>query len=159
MFFFIRRLGPSIYCLPPKYIGNISQTPKNICNFGLPKIISPSFTLTLRKPLKSLKCIEMTSKTSPILLWYIHKIFIPPKIMIFLKPPKILKFKILNPQKWSQPTYIYENLSPPSPPPPHTHTHILGASGCEKRTLQKIRLRKWHQLQLKYDSERASKWS
>ena len=126
MFFFIRRLGPSIYCLPPKYIGNISQTPKNICNFGLPKIISPSCTLTLRKPLKSLKCIEMTSKTSPILLWYIHKIFIPPKIMIFLKPPKILKFKILNPQKWSQPTYIYENLSPPPLPPPPTHTHSWG---------------------------------
>ena len=73
-------------------------------------------------------------------------------------PPKILKFKISNPQKWSQPTYIYENLSPPPSPPP-THTHILGASGCEKRTLQKIRLRKWHQLQLKYNSERASKWS
>ena len=147
MFFFIRRLGPSIYCLPPKYIGNISQTPKNICNFGLPKIISPSCTLTLRKPLKSLKCIEMTSKTSPILLWYIHKIFIPPKILIFLKPPKNIEIQDFEPPKWSMPTYIYENLSPPPPPPPHTH--ILGASGCEKRTLQKIRLRKWHQLQIK----------
>ena len=155
MFFFIRRLGPSIYCLPPKYIGNISQTPKNICNFGLPKIISPSCTLTLRKPLKSLKCIEMTSKTSPILLWYIHKIFIPPKIMIFLKPPQ----KYLNSRFWTPKNgprlRIYMKISAPPPP----HTHILGASGCEKRTLQKIRLRKWHQLQLKYNSERASKWS
>ena len=80
--------------------------------------------------------------------------------MIFLKPPKNIEIQDFEPPKWSQPTYIYENLStpPPSPPPP-THTHILGASGCEKRTLQKIRLRKWHQLQLKYNSERASKWS
>ena len=156
MFFFIHRLGPSIYCLPPKYIGNISQTPKNICNFGLPKIISPSCTLTLRKPLKSLKCIEMTSKTSPILLWYIHKIFIPPKIMIFLKPPKNIEIQDFEPLKMV-PAYVYISKSQPLPPP--THTHILGASGCEKRTLQKIRLRKWHQLQLKYNSERASKWS
>ena len=42
--------------------------------------------------------------------------------------------------------------APPLPPPP-PHTHILVASGCEKRMLQKIRLRKWHQLQLKYNSE------
>ena len=157
MFFFIRRLGPSIYCLPPKYIGNISQTPKIICNFGLPKIISPSCTLTLRKPLKSLKCIEMTSKTSSILLWYIHKIFIPPKIMIFLKPPKNIKIQDFEPPKMV-PAYVYIWKSQPHPPSP-PHTHILGASGCEKRTLQKIRLRKWHQLQLKYNSERASKWS
>ena len=155
MFFFIRRLGPSIYCLPPKYNGNISQTPKNICNFGLPKIISPSCTLTLRQPLKPLKCIEMTSKTSPILLWYIHKIFIPPKIMIFLKLPKNIEIQDFEPPKMV-PAYVYIWKSQPPPPP---HTHILGASGCEKRTLQKIRLRKWHQLQLKYNSERASKWS
>ena len=158
MFFFIRRLGPSIYCIPPKYIGNISQTPKNICNFGLPKIISPSCTLTLRKPLKSLKWIEMTSKTSPILLWYIHKIFIPPKIMIFLKPPKNIEIQDFESPKMV-PAYVYIWKSQPPPSPPPTHTHILGASGCEKRTLQKIRLRKWHQLQLKYNSERASKWS
>ena len=156
MFFFIRKLGPSIYCLPPKYSGNISQTPKNICNFWLPKIISPSCTLTLRKPLKSLKCIEMTSKTSPILLWYIHKIFIPPKIMIFLKPPKNIKIQDFEPPKNGPSLRIYMKISAPPPLPP---THILGAPGCEKRTLQKIRLRKWHQLQLKYNSERASKWS
>ena len=134
MFFFIRRLGPSIYCLPPKYIGNISQTPKNICNFGLPKIISPSCTLTLRKPLKSLKCIEMTSKTSPILLWYIHKIFIPPKIMIFLKPPKNIEIQNFEPPKMV-PAYVYIWKSQPPPPPPHpplTHT-FLGHQGVKSR--------------------------
>ena len=155
MFFFIRRLGPSIYCLPPKYIGNISQTPKNICNFGLPKIISPSCTLTLRKPLKSLKCIEMTSKTSPILLWYIHKIFIPPKIIIFLKPPKNIEIQDFEPPKMV-PAYVYIWKSQPPPlPPPHTHSWRIR---MWKADVTKIRLRKWHQLQLKYNSERASKW-
>ena len=42
-------LDPASTVYPPKYIGNISQTPKNICNFGLPPKISPSCTLTLRK--------------------------------------------------------------------------------------------------------------
>ena len=140
MFFFIRRLGPSIYCLPPKYIGNISQTPKNICNFGLPKIISPSCTLTLRKPLKSLKCIEMTSKTSPILLWYINKIFIPPNIMIFLKPPKNIKIQDFEPPKMV-PAYVYIWKSQPPPlPPPHTHSWGIRVwkADVTKNNIQKV---------------------
>ena len=51
--------------------------------------------------------------------------------MIFLKPPKKIEIQDFEPQKWSEPTYICENIRV-SPP----HTHILGASGCEKRTLQ-----------------------
>ena len=55
------------------------------------------------------------------------------------KTPKILKFKLLNPPKLSEPTYIYiyKISEYPPPPPTHTHTLILVASGCEKRTLQK----------------------
>ena len=158
MFFFIRRLGPSIYCLPPKYIGNISQTPKNICNFGLPKIISPSCTLTLRKPLKSLKCIEMTSDPSNFVMIYPQNLHTPQNNDISETPLKYWNSRFWTPKNGPS-LRIYMKISPPLPPPPPTHTHILGASGCEKRTLQKIRLRKWHQLQLKYNSERASKWS
>ena len=33
----------------------------------------------------------------------IHKIFRPPKIFIFLKTPKILRFIILKPKKWPWP--------------------------------------------------------
>ena len=76
--------------------------------------------------------------------------------MIFLKPPKNIEIQDFEPPKNGPSLRIYMKIS--APPPPPTHTHILGASGCEKRTLQKIRLRKWHQLQLKYNSERASKW-
>ena len=67
--------------------------------------------------------------------------------------PKNIEIQDFEPPKMV-PAYVYIWKSQPPP-----HTHILGASGCEKRTLQKIRLRKWHQLQLKYNSERASKWS
>ena len=93
------RLGPGIYCLPPK-ISGISGIPKKIFEI----------------------------KTSPFLWWppkNIHKICIPQKIFIFLNPPpppppkkkKILKFKILNPKKWSEPTFVWEYQSTPPPTP------------------------------------------
>ena len=44
----------------------------------------------------------------------IHKIFIPPKnIHFFWKPKKILKFRILNPKKWAEPTYVWKYQSAP----------------------------------------------
>ena len=59
------------------------------------------------------KCIEMTPKYSPILWW-------PPKIstkssypknyLFFWKPPKILKFRILNPPKNDLSLRMYENI-------------------------------------------------
>ena len=58
----------------------------------------------------------MSPKYSPI-LWRsptnIHKIFIPTKKSFFWKPPKILKFKILNPQKLPEPTYVWKYQSTP----------------------------------------------
>ena len=44
----------------------------------------------------------MTPKYSPILWWpqkYIHKIFIPQKIFIFLKIPKNIEIQNFEPQK------------------------------------------------------------
>ena len=43
----------------------------------------------------------------------IHKIFIPKKILIFWNPPKILKFKTLNPKKWPEPTDLWKHQSTP----------------------------------------------
>ena len=70
---------------------------------------------------KALKCIEMTSKYSPILLWppkNVHKIFIPPKIFSNLKNPK----KNWNSKFWtpvnSPSLGMYENIRVPPPPPP-----------------------------------------
>ena len=38
-------------------------------------------------------------------------------MFIFWKPQKILKFKILNPQKCPEPTYVWNYQSTPPPPP------------------------------------------
>ena len=43
----------------------------------------------------------------------IHKILIHKKYSFFWKPPKILKFKILNPKKWPEPTYVWKYQSNP----------------------------------------------
>ena len=63
------------------------------------------------------KCIEMTSKIvqfpddpKKYLLF-----FQTTKIFMFLKTPKILKFKSLNPKKWTKPTSEYLSLPPPPP--------------------------------------------
>ena len=82
-FFFIRRIGPSIYRLPPKKIGNIKH----------PKA-TQIYSLSVHLPLeKTLKYIEKTPKTSPILSWppkNILKISYPQKILNFWTPPKIM---------------------------------------------------------------------
>ena len=56
-FFFIRRLGPSIYCLPPKNIGNVK---KIFVIFATPKNILILY-IYLKK--KTQKYIEKTPKT------------------------------------------------------------------------------------------------
>ena len=90
----------------PTKISGISSTPKNIPHSPLSH---------LKKDLK------ITPKYCPILWWpqnNIHKTFIPQKIFIFLKPPKILKYKILNSKKWPEPTYVWKYQSTPLGPPP-----------------------------------------
>ena len=56
-----------------------------------------------------------------------------PKNNDISETPKNIEIQDVKPPKWSEPTYIYENIRVPPPPP----THILRASGCEKWTLQK----------------------
>ena len=55
-------------------------------------------------------------------------------------PPPPKKKKNIEIQDFEPPkmvlAYVYIWKYQSTPPPP-THTHILGASGCEKRTLQK----------------------
>ena len=44
----------------------------------------------------------------------IHKFFIPPKNINFSEnPQKILKFRLLNPKKWAEPTYVWKYQSTP----------------------------------------------
>ena len=84
LFFFIHRLGLSIYCLLSKIIRNIKNPPtppkkiKKKWNFTYPKNIPNSVPWPLET---TLKCIEMT----PFVMTpkNIHKIFIPQKILIF----------------------------------------------------------------------------
>ena len=62
-FFFIRRLGPSIYPSPKKNIRNFKQPKKNIWNFSNPKKYPHSVQWPQEK---TLKCIEITPKYRPI---------------------------------------------------------------------------------------------
>ena len=39
----------------------------------------------------------------------------PKKYLFFWKPKKISKFRILNPKKWIEPTYVYKDQSTPPP--------------------------------------------
>ena len=69
---------------------------------------------------KTLKCIEMTPKYSPILWWpqkIIHKIFIPKKISIFRKTPKNIEIQNFEPQKMAR-AYVCMRISEYPPPPP-----------------------------------------
>ena len=112
-FFYIHRLGPSIYRSPPKNIRNFKH-PQKIFEILATLKNTPILYIYLKK--KTLKCIELTPEFSPILLWpqkNIHKIFIPKKYSFFWKPPKILKFKILNPKKCPEPTYLWKYQSTP----------------------------------------------
>ena len=52
-----------------------------------------------------------------------QKIFIPPKLSIFLKTQKNIDIQNLNPKKWPASTYVWKYQSTPPPPPPPTHTH------------------------------------
>ena len=93
-FFFIRRIGPSIYRLPQKKIGNIKR-PKKYLKYFCHAKISSFCSFSLRK---DPQYIEKTPKTSPICRdpkKYPQNLHTP-KIFIFLKPPKnnvIQKFK------------------------------------------------------------------
>ena len=61
----------------------------------------------------------MTTKYSPILWWppkIIQKIFIPQKILIFLKTPKNIEIQNFEPQKNDPSLRMYENIRVPPPP-------------------------------------------
>ena len=93
-FFFKRRVWRNIYWSPQNKYQEFQASHKNIWNFGNPQKYPRFSTLTLRK---TLKCIEMNTKYSPILWWppkYIHKIFIP---QFFSENPK----KYWNLKFWS----------------------------------------------------------
>ena len=61
--------------------------------------------------------MEMTPKCSQILWWpppqNIHKIFITPKLLIFLKTPKNYEIQNFEPKKRPEPTYIWKYRSTP----------------------------------------------
>ena len=89
----------------------------------------------------------MTPKYSPILCWpqeNIHKSFHTPKNIHFSEPPapkkikKILKFKILNPQKWPDPTYVWKDQSTPLGSGSQTNILVLLLSSAAIWDSQKI---------------------
>ena len=108
--------GPASTLHPIK-ISGLSSTPKNIWNFNNPPKISPILYMYLDLLEKTLKCIEITPKYSPILLWTknIHQIFLPPKIFIFLKTPKNIEIQNFEPQKWPEPKYVRKYQRTPFP--------------------------------------------
>ena len=122
--FFIHRLGPSIYCLPPpppkkkKKKNQEYQAPPKIWNFCNNKIYPQSVILpTIHRN-------GPRSKSSPILWWpppppppIASKSLYPQNIIFFWKNPKTLKFKMLNPTKWSELTSVWKFQSTPPPPP------------------------------------------
>ena len=62
---------------------------------------------------KILKCIEITPKNRPILWWSpknIFKIFIPPKLFIFLKTPKNIEIQNFETKKMSR-AYVCMKIS------------------------------------------------
>ena len=120
LFFFIHRLGLSIYCLLSKIIRNIKNPPtpppppppKKNWNFTNPKNIPNSVPWPLET---TLKCIEMTPF---VMTPKISTKSSYPKKCSFseIKKPKILKFKILN-QKNSPRLRMYKNYRVPPPRP------------------------------------------
>ena len=67
----------------------------------------------------------MASKYSPILWWppkNIHKIFIPQKILIFLKIQKNIEMHNFEPPKMFESTYVWKYQSTP---PPHALCIII----------------------------------
>ena len=92
----------------PKQYREFQAPQKNIWNFSKPKKISQFCTLTLKK---TLNLLRNDPQTSPI-LWWPNK-NTPKKYSFFWKPKKVLKFRILNPQKWVEPTYVWKYQSTP----------------------------------------------
>ena len=71
----------------------------------------------------------MTPKYSPILCdpqENPQNFHTPKNIHFSENPPKILKFKILNPNKCPEPTSVKKYQSSPPPPPPGQHRSSLG---------------------------------
>ena len=111
-FFLKRRLWPSIYCLPQKYIRNSRHTPKNIISFSNSQNIFPSCTHDLRK---DPNIHRNEPKNSPVLQWppkNIHKFLIHQKYLYFWKLQKVLKFKFWTPKNGPS-LHIYENIRIP----------------------------------------------
>ena len=105
IFFRIRRPGPSIYRSPQKNIRNFKH-PKKIFEILATQKNIPILFLDLKK---DPKCIEVSLKLAPFCddpPKISTKSSYPQKIFIFLKTQKILKFRILNPKKWAEPTYV-----------------------------------------------------
>ena len=118
-FFFIRRIGPSIYRLPQKKIGNIKH-PKKYLNFFLPRKIFSFCTFSLRT---DPQYIEKTPKTSPILSWpqkISTKSSYPQNINISETPQNnvIQKFKPKKKKKKKKNPSLrmYQTVSEPPPP-------------------------------------------
>ena len=86
----------------PKKISGILSTPKKYLKFWQPKKISQFCTLTLKK---TLNCIEMALKLAQF-CDDPKKISTKSSYPKICKPQKILKFRILNPKKWAEPTYV-----------------------------------------------------
>ena len=100
---------------PPKIL-EISSTPKKIFEIFATKKYPDSVYLSLEK---TLKYIEITPKTSPILGWpqkNIHKIFRPKKIFFFLKTPKNIEIQNFYPPKNGPSLRMCENIRVPPPP-------------------------------------------
>ena len=102
-----------------------------------------------------------------------HKILIPPKNIHFSEnPQKILKFRILNPKKWAEPTYVWKYQSTP---PPGVSRLLCGFSSqchgfvcclwlwyslttfvchsCEQRWLWRVCTFAWSSLSLRHSSK------
>ena len=98
----------------PKKISGISSTPKKYLKFYQPQKISQFCTLTLKR---DRKLHRNDPQTSPILWWppkkYPQNLHTPKKYSFFWKLKKILKFRILNPKKWAEPTYVWKYQSTP----------------------------------------------
>ena len=94
---FMRRPGPSIYCLPQK-ISGISNTPRKYLKFLHLQKYPDSVYLPSEKTIKyteiTLKLVQFLDDPKKY-----PQNFHTPKNVHFSEAPKILKFKILNPQK------------------------------------------------------------
>ena len=115
IWFFIRRLGPPSISPSSQKISGISSTPtKKKWNFSNPKIYTPFCTLTLMKKTKMHRNDPFQFCDDPPPPPNIHKIFIPPKIFIFLqKTQKIIKIKKFEPPKNDLSLRMYENIRVP----------------------------------------------